>query len=152
MKKVWSKLLVVCMAAVLAVGVCFALTACDEGEAPTSKKYTYDSVGNVSSESFSGEELGYIRDSLVQSYSIMFKDCVVYFEGGKFVMEIPGNKQEAEYREENGVYYITSSEIYGTAMGGEADMYFSFDETTLTLTSVVTIEGYDVTAEILFKA
>ena len=34
MKKAWTKLLVACMAAMLAVGVCFAFTACDEGRGP----------------------------------------------------------------------------------------------------------------------
>lgn len=150
MKKVWAKLFVVCMAAMLAVGVCFAFTACDEGEVPTSKKYTYDSCKLMAD----GEEVG--DGSMGDMYDQLYAGSTAYFENGKFVWETMGTKQLMDYTEEDGVYYLTAGKEFEEILGIGAEISVTFDDTTLTLISQTTSSsaGGTVTAtlNILFKA
>ena len=134
MKKVWSKLLVVCMAAVLAVGVCFALTACDEGDVPTSTKYTYDSVD--------------VDDGGI--FDAMFTGATAYFENGQFVLETGSCSQKnvMDYTEEDGRYLITYTDELAAVFGEDVEMYVTFDDTTLTMTEIVG----STTINIVFKA
>lgn len=137
MKKAWTKLLVACMAAMLAVGVCFAFTACDEGEVPTSTKYTYDSVS---------------EESFAELYDQMYAGSTAYFENGKFVWEELGAKMVMDYTEEEGVYHISYGDELEDVLGVGTELNVTFDDTTLTIAMVTTVSSSTVTVNILFKA
>ena len=102
MKKAWTKLLVACMAAMLAVGVCFAFTACDEGNVPTSTKYT---------------TIQSAKNRLRSCTDQMYAGSTAYFENGKFVWEALGAKMVMEYTKEEGVYRLSYGDDWKRCWG-----------------------------------
>lgn len=137
MRKVLAKLSVVCMAALLIAGACFAFTACGKGDVPTSTKYTYDSCS---------------EESVADIYDQMYAGSTVYFEDGKFVWEAMGAKMVMEYTEEDGVYTLKYGKELEDVLGIGTEMSVTFDETTLTLSTRATISTVSVSYTLIFKA
>ena len=137
MRKVLAKLSVVCMAALLIAGACFAFTACGKGDVPTSTKYTYDSCS---------------EESFADIYDQMYAGSTVYFEDGKFVWEAMGAKMVMEYTEEDGVYALSYGEELEDVLGIGMELSVTFDDTTLTLSCRGTVSSTSVLYTLIFKA
>lgn len=117
-------------ALLLCVALGAVLVACDDADTPTSQRYTYESLTIEPNDS--------ISQAAAEAASAMFEGSEAYFEGGQFCWSLDNGSGITRYDytvEEDGRYRMAYSDSLSSVFG-EADMYVTFDETSLTIIAI----------------